>query len=383
MKRLDRLTSHPTSGIRPHRRRLFAGGVDGARHRLSRPRGGNPRHERTQLSGSDEPQRVNRELLEVRDVNLPPLRQIKIRVLGSRKRPLDNGMRHMEAIAKGPVAPVAVLRQQTGQDVDVRFLDHARYIVSSIDTRYATMCGRLPQPLAIRVVAIGLLKDEDRVYLQPQVVIPPPAEPKVVLGPTSSKKPWLMDGEGWHLEERSGPEGREILERVIHLIATEIPAAEGPSWSQKLYISWAWNGKGWAFLHSGAKRAVLDLKKINLSPEKAAERLGYSLFDEDADLKDKFALGSSVASHNDGLRITLKSKEDVDGEKGASLAALLRDGWEQMTGESPNPIPDHSGAPGMAVELLRSPSQDPIRHKHSKRRGLTFGFPHRRSRSSS
>jgi hypothetical protein len=172
------------------------------------------------------------------------------------------------------------------------------------------------------------------------VVIPPPAEPKVVLGPTSSKKPWLMDGESWHLEERCGPEGREILERVIDLVATEIPAAEGPSWSQKLYISWAWNGKGWAFLHSGAKRAVLDLKKITLSPEEAAKRLGYSLFDEDADLKDKFALGSSVASHNDGLRITLKSQEDVSGEKGASLATLLRDGWEQMTGESPNPIVD-------------------------------------------
>jgi hypothetical protein len=26
--------------------------------------------------------------------------------------------------------------------------------------------------------------------------------------------------------------------------------------------------------------------------------------------------------------------------KGASLAALLRDGWEQMMGESPNPIAD-------------------------------------------
>lgn len=202
----------------------------------------------------------------------------------------------------------------------------------------------IKQGVDLRVVAIGLLKDEDRVYLQPQVVIPPPAEPKVVLGPTSSKKPWLMDGESWHLEERCGTEGREILERVIDMIATEIPAAEGPSWSQKLYISWAWNGKGWAFLHSGAKRAVLDLKKINLSAEEAAERLGYSLFDEDADLKDKFALGSSVASHNDGLRITLKSADDVSDEKGASLVSLLKDGWEQMSGEPAHPTADRPDA---------------------------------------
>ena len=195
----------------------------------------------------------------------------------------------------------------------------------------------IKQGVDLRVVAIGLLKDNNRVYLQPQVVIPPPAEPKFVLGPTSSKKPWLLDGESWHLEQRCGPDGREILERVIELIASEIPSAEGPSWSQKSYVSWAWKGKGWAILHSGAKRAVLDLKKINLSAETAAERLGYSVFDEEADLKEKFALGSSVASHNDGLRITLKSKGDVAGDKAASLAALLRDGWEQMTGEPPVP----------------------------------------------
>jgi len=228
-----------------------------------------------------------------------------------------------------------------GDEVTFNTAQRLILVGRDIKPRLGTMAlWLIKQGVDLRVVAIGLLKDEDRVYLQPQVVIPPPAEPKVVLGPTSSKKPWLMDGESWHLEERCGPEGREILERVIGLVATEIPAAEGPSWSQKLYISWAWKGKGWAFLHSGAKRAVLDLRKISLSPDEAAERLSYSLFDEDADLKDKFALGSSVASHNDGLRITLKSKEDVSGEKGASLAALLRDSWEQMTGESPNPIAD-------------------------------------------
>lgn len=194
----------------------------------------------------------------------------------------------------------------------------------------------IKQGVDVRVVAIGLLKDETRFYLQPQVVIPPPAEPKLVLGPTSSKKPWLMDGESWHLEQRCGAAGRDILESVIQLIETDVPAAEGPSWSQKLYISWAWNGKGWAFLHSGAKRAVLDLKKIDLSPEEAAGRLGYNVFDEGADLKEKFALGSSVASHNDGLRLILKSKDDVSGEKGAALAALLKDAWEQMAGDPPS-----------------------------------------------
>jgi hypothetical protein len=198
----------------------------------------------------------------------------------------------------------------------------------------------LKQGIDARVVAIGLLKDEDRVYLQPQVLIPPPAEP-VVVGAAPSKMPWLIDGESWHLDHRCGAEGREILERVVALIAREVPAADPPSWSQKFYISWSWGGRGWAFLSSGPKSAYLELKKIDISAEEAATRLGYSVFDEEADLKAKLALGSSVARHNEGLRLILKSKDDVAGEKASSLAALIREAWTQMTGKSPVLVADH------------------------------------------
>jgi hypothetical protein len=206
------------------------------------------------------------------------------------------------------------------------------------------------QGIDARVVAIGLLKDEDRVYLQPQILIPPPAEP-VLVGAASSKKPWLIDGESWHLEQRCGPDGREILERVVALIAREIPAADPPSWSQKFYISWSWEGRGWAFLNSGPKSAYLELKKIDISPEEAAAGLGYSVFDEEADLKAKLALGSSVARHNGGLRLILKSKDDVAGEKAASLAVLIREAWTQMTGKPPILPVDHGTGDGQGVAI--------------------------------
>jgi hypothetical protein len=80
-------------------------------------------------------------------------------------------------------------------------------------------------------------------------------------------------------------------------------------------------------LYSGAKRAVLDLKKLNRNPAEVAARLGYEVFDEDAELRDKLALGSSVGSHGDGLRLFLKSIDDVSGETGAKLGALLAEAW--------------------------------------------------------
>ena len=188
----------------------------------------------------------------------------------------------------------------------------------------------IDQGVDIRIVAVSLLKDEERLYLQPQVVIPPPAEPRAGGGPAQSKKQWLIDPQAWHLEERCGPAGREIFEKVIDLIAEAAPKAEGPNWPQKLYVSWTCEGKGWAWLHSGAKRVVLDVRYPTVTAEAAAKQLGYAVFDEDADLKDKFALGSSVGRHGDQLRITIKSAADVAGDKGESLKKLLTYSWGEI-----------------------------------------------------
>lgn len=206
-----------------------------------------------------------------------------------------------------------------------------------IKPRLGTMAlWLIDQGVDVRVVAVTLLNDESRLYLQPQIVIPPPSELKVGSSPGPSKKPWLVNGRAWHLEQRCGPEGRAIFERIMDLIAKEAPDAEGPSWSQKLYISWAWDGKGWAYLHPGARRVVLDVKKVALSAEGAAARLGYEVFDEDSDLKAKFALGSSIAQQADGLRILVKSIDDVSDDAGGALGLLLRDAWAAMSGKPPS-----------------------------------------------
>jgi hypothetical protein len=52
---------------------------------------------------------MNRELLEVRNVNLPALGRIQIRLSGPHKRPLDHGMRDVLTIREGSVAPLSVV----------------------------------------------------------------------------------------------------------------------------------------------------------------------------------------------------------------------------------------------------------------------------------
>jgi hypothetical protein len=77
---------------------------------------------------------MDRELLEMGNVNLTPLRQIEICVLAPRKRPLDYWVRDVETIRKRPIGPIPSMSEQSAEDVDVRLLDHARTIVSGINT---------------------------------------------------------------------------------------------------------------------------------------------------------------------------------------------------------------------------------------------------------
>jgi hypothetical protein len=65
------------------------------------------------------------------------------------------------------------------------------------------------QGIGLKVVSVSLMKDGDQLYAQPQVVIPPPSEQSLVatVAASSSKKPWLTDGQTWHLEHRCGPTG--------------------------------------------------------------------------------------------------------------------------------------------------------------------------------
>ena len=186
------------------------------------------------------------------------------------------------------------------------------------------------QGLDVRVVSVELFRDADSVYVQPQVVIPPPAEERFERSAQigSSDRPWRADGEKWHKEQRASAAGRVIIEALVDVIEEAAPEASGPNWNQKFYISWKHGSHLWTTISTGSPNVeYLHLKGLDLTPAEVAERLGWEEFDVEAELSEKFGLGSSVASHKDGgLRFIVKVADDV-ARSSEPLRALIQEAW--------------------------------------------------------
>lgn len=208
-----------------------------------------------------------------------------------------------------------------------------------IKPRLGTMALWLrKQGIDARVVAISVLRDEDRLYVQPQVIIPVPSEERltarVQIG--SSDKPWLVDGQAWHLEQRCSPKGRHIVEAVVEMIGRAVPEASGPNWAQKHYISWRHGTTTWIYLDTLKNGAYLNILGVTTTAETVAARLNIEVFHGEAELSDKLGLGSSVYARPDGImRINFKDERDVVNDDGTELIAILRDAWASFTGEQP------------------------------------------------
>ncbi len=194
------------------------------------------------------------------------------------------------------------------------------------------------QGIDTRVVAIRILRDEGRLYVQPQVIIPVPSDERltarVQIG--SSDKPWLSDGQAWHLEQRCSPKGRLVVEALVELIGRAVPDSEGPNWAQKQYISWRHGSRNWIHMHTRSSGAAIDVDGVEPSKEDVARQLQMEVFLGEADLADKFALGSSVADRREGgVRINVKALANVQSTRADALAKILRDAWTTFTGEVP------------------------------------------------
>jgi len=223
-----------------------------------------------------------------------------------------------------------------GEEYEINGRQRIILVGRDIKPRLGTMALWLrSQGVDVTVAGVSLMRDGDRLYAQPQIVIPVPSEDrfqgKVAIG--SSDKPWLIDGQAWHLEQRCSPQGREIVERLVELIGEAVPEANGPSWTQKLYISWRFGNKIWASVGTGSpNRASLNFD-LTASHEQVAEQLEYAVFEGDATLSEKLALGSSVGRVGDGntLRLIIKSPADLAEQSATVLTELLRRSWAEHT----------------------------------------------------
>jgi predicted transport protein len=142
-------------------------------------------------------------------------------------------------------------------------------------------------------------------------------------------RPWLVDGKAWHLEQRCHARGRAIVEGLMALISKAAPDAEGPDWNQKHYIAWNHKSRAWTRIGTRANQAALFVYGSKRTPESVASDLGYEVFEREAELSDKLALGSSVVGMKDGsgLRVIIKNPRDLDEQRSQVITELLRESW--------------------------------------------------------
>ena len=170
----------------------------------------------------------------------------------------------------------------------------------------------------IKVVEVSLYRDEENLFLLPQIIIPVPTTEKFEIGKHAVRKdrPWLSDGEDWHLNKRCGKIMREKLIELTNKISENFGTVEGPGWNQKFYVSFKEENYTWLAIHTGKTSLALELsiKKGDMDESKISRDLGIQIFDSEYSLSKKFQLKSSVIIENRGKydRIIIRIKEDFD-----------------------------------------------------------------------
>jgi hypothetical protein len=175
----------------------------------------------------------------------------------------------------------------------------------------------LDHKVDVKVVEIDIYREGEKLFAQPQVIIPLPisrfAETgKAGLG-SEGRQIWMTDGKTWHLEKRCGSKTREMVLKLDDIIRDNFDV-DGPHWNQKFYISYRLANYNWLVVntHPNMLRLAFLVKAESFNQMELAEQLGVEQFDVGQTLSEKFALPSSVLieSRNENVdRISLRIKE--------------------------------------------------------------------------
>lgn len=173
--------------------------------------------------------------------------------------------------------------------------------------------------IGIKVIEVSFFKEGENLFLSPQVIIPSVSTTekfeigKHALGKT---RPWLTDGEDWHLNKRCGMTMREKLIQFTDLINENFETVEGPNWNQKFYVSFKEGNHIWIWIDTHKTNLVPNIliKKEDMDVNKISENLGIEIFDKKFSLSEKFKLESSVEITNRGEydMIIMRIKKELD-----------------------------------------------------------------------
>ncbi len=170
----------------------------------------------------------------------------------------------------------------------------------------------------IKIIEVSLFKDGENLFLTPQVIIPIPTTEKYEIGKHVSRKdrPWLSNGEEWHLNKRCGKEIKEKLIQLNNIINENFENVEGPNWNQKLYVSFKEGNHIWIFINTHKTTLVSNIfvKRSGMEVKRISEDLGIKIFDKESSFSEKLQLESSVEITNKGDydRVRIRIKKDFE-----------------------------------------------------------------------
>ena len=152
----------------------------------------------------------------------------------------------------------------------------------------------------IKLIELHPFLDGDEMYIEPIVIIPPPSTEKwerVGGRPKDDQKPWLTDGPAWH-RKRAGDLSFERTEALIARLR-KAKLANTVSYAQKHYVAVRERGNIWLYVRPRPNMIRLETRQAtpDLDLEDLAQRLDLVLLEAGMELKDKFALPSSITTY--------------------------------------------------------------------------------------
>ncbi len=141
--------------------------------------------------------------------------------------------------------------------------------------------------------------------------------------PPPSDKPWLADGEKWHLISRIKSKSMERLSdtakrllKINEIVNHTLPNVTGPHWGQKHYISFKSGNTIWLSIGTLPKTLSVRVKceASQFSLEELSGRLGVEIFNSEAKFSEKFNLPSSIRKTKNEKQILLRIKPDFSTE---------------------------------------------------------------------
>lgn len=177
------------------------------------------------------------------------------------------------------------------------------------------------QGIDARIVEYSLFYDEaEELYLDSKLLVPTSDLEKFETGDSPSDNPWQVDGQRWHLEERTNEDTAALTQELVEKIG-KLDGLQGPSWTQKIYVAFRIDGTNRILLRTRANSVRLDIHD-------------FSITDEEEQLREKAAaivggehelvvLDTEFQEHRERLRIKCRPDDDIDYEGMRGLISEL------------------------------------------------------------